>query len=290
MPMTIDCHYHLEPRVQPVDNLIAKMDQNGIEKTALMACMCDPLPHTPEPLLKLLRVFLVNRPLRWAAKMLSARFSDKGEVILPGKNLAIYPDPDNEPVAEALAARPDRFLGWIFVNPCGKNNPIDEFEKYRETDGFIGIKAHPFWHRYAPEKLLPVAEKAAGQGVPLLIHVGFGDHGDFQPLLRELPELKLILAHSGFPCFKDTWQIILPHKNVMVDLSADAYLNGATTRHVVEFLGVERCLFGSDGPYGNTADDGYFDNGFIKRRIESIFPDKGVQNQLLRDNFLEVIS
>lgn len=288
--MTIDCHYHLEPRVQPVENLIAKMDANGIEKVALMGCMCDPLPHTPEPLLKLLRVFLANRSLRWLAKLLSARFSDKGEVVLPGKNLAIYPDPDNAPVAEAIAANPDRFLGWIFVNPCGLNDPVDVFETYREIDGFIGIKAHPFWHRYAPEKLLPVAEKAAEHSVPLLIHVGFGDHGDFMPLLRELPGLKLILAHTGFPQFKDTWQAILPYKNAMVDLSADAYVNGTTTRQVVEFLGVERCLFGSDGPYGNKAADGYFDNGFIKRRIEALFPDKGIQTRLLRSNFLGVIS
>ena len=74
-----------------------------------------------------------------------------------------------------------------------------------------------------------------------------------------------------------------------VDLSQTSYLNVRTTWQVVEYLGVEKCLFGTDGPYGVQGDDDLFDYSFIKRRIEKLFSDKGIQKRLLGENFLELI-
>jgi hypothetical protein len=41
-------------------------------------------------------------------------------------------------------------------------------------------------------------------GKPLLIHAGFDAHGDYDALLQKAPDLKLILAHAGFPLYFDT--------------------------------------------------------------------------------------
>lgn len=113
--MIFDCHYHLETRMQSIENLLDKMDQNGIQKTALMATMWDPPPETAEGLLKLLRFFLYNRPLRGLAKKMSSNFSPEGDIVLPKQTVKLYHDPDNASVADALATHPDRFLGWIFL-------------------------------------------------------------------------------------------------------------------------------------------------------------------------------
>lgn len=287
--MIIDCHYHLETRMQSIENLIAKMDQNNIEKTALIATMCDPLPETPEFLLKVLRFFLTHRSFRGIARKLTSNFSGDGDLKLPKETVKIYSDPDNASVADALAQNPDRFLGWIFVNPNGKNDPLEEYKKFKDIPGFIGIKAHPFWHRYQPKALIPIAFEAQKANIPLLIHVGFNDLGDFGPLLQELPNLKLVLAHAGFPGYSDTWQQVKNNKNVYFDLSADAYMNAKTTKNVVDCVGVKRCLFGTDGPYGHHAEDGLFDNGFIKRRIETLFPSKKEQDKLMGDNFSSLV-
>jgi uncharacterized protein len=59
-------------------------------------------------------------------------------------------------------------------------------------------------------------------------------------------------------------------------------------RHAVEYLGADRCLFGTDGPSGPAADDGMFDNGLITRRIESLYQDKSVQWRLFGENFQEL--
>lgn len=288
--MIIDSHYHYEPRLQTVDNLIKKMDQNGIEKTVLMATLCDLLPETREFLLKLLRFFLWNRSLRFFAQTFAGDFNEQGEVMLPGKTVEIYPDPDNQPVAELIKKYPDRFLGWIFLNPKGNRDFLAEFDKWKDVPGFIGVKTHPFWHRYAPKELLPVAEHLEHSGKPLLAHMGFDAHGEFLPLLDEFPKLKLILAHTGFPGYRDTWKKIRKYSNVYVDVSADAYVSERFTREAVDWLGEDRVLFGTDGPYGHKmANDGIFDNGFIKRRIQSLFPHPQTRDKILGNNFRELI-
>ena len=103
-----------------------------------------------------------------------------------------------------------------------------------------------------------------------------------------MPGLKLILAHAGFPLYEDTWEAIRMRKNIFVDLSQTIYVSEKLIKQVVEYLGPERCLFGTDGPHGLRGKDGNFDYGIIKRIIERNFPDKGVMKRLLGENFAEL--
>lgn len=283
--MIIDCHYHLEPSLLPVDTLLKKMDDCRVDKAALMAIINAPIPKPPEFLLHILRFALTHPFFRFIAKSLTARFTPHGDIKLPTGVFRIYRDPDNGPVFRAAARYPDRFLAWVFVNPRGEKDPLEELNRWRSRPGFIGVKAHPFWHRYAPRELLPVAAELAKTGKPLLIHAGFDAHGNYETLLSEVPGLKLILAHAGYPLYADTWKKIKKNKSVFVDLSQTSYLDQETTRRAVAYLGTDRCLFGTDGPYGRHAEDGLFDYGCIKRRIEKLFPQRGVLERLLGENF-----
>ena len=287
--MIIDCHYHLERKLLTDDELLKKMDECEVGKVALMGVINEPIPKPPEFLLKILRFTLTHSSFRFLAKVLAANFTSEGDIKLPTGIFHLYPNPKNEPIFQAVADKPDRFLGWVFVNPQGGTDQIQELNKWKDKPGFIGVKAHPFWHRYQPVELLPVAVQLAKMEKPLLIHAGFDAHGDYDVLLQKVPDLKLILAHAGFPLYSDTWNKIKNNKNVYVDLSQTSYLNDRTTWQAVEYLGVERCLFGSDGPYGVHGDDDLFDYSFIKRRIERLFPDKEIQKKLLGENFLELI-
>jgi predicted TIM-barrel fold metal-dependent hydrolase len=287
--MIIDCHYHLERKLLTDDELLKKMDECEVGKVALMGVINEPIPKPPEFLLKILRFTLTHSSFRFLAKVLAANFTSEGDIKLPTGIFHLYPNPKNEPIFQAVADNPDRFLGWVFVNPQGGTDQIQELNKWKDKPGFIGVKAHPFWHRYQPVELLPVAVQLAKMEKPLLIHAGFDAHGDYDVLLQKVPDLKLILAHAGFPLYSDTWNKIKNNKNVYVDLSQTSYLNDRTTWQAIEYLGVERCLFGSDGPYGVHGDDDLFDYSFIKRRIERLFPDKEIQKKLLGENFLELI-
>ena len=46
-----------------------------------------------------------------------------------------------------MRAHPDRFWGWVFVNPRAAD-PQAELERWAGEPGWIGVKAHPFWHRW----------------------------------------------------------------------------------------------------------------------------------------------
>lgn len=286
--MIVDCHYHLERRLLADDELLKKMDECEVDKVALMGVINEPIPKPAEFLLNILRFSLTHSPFRFLAKLLAANFTHEGNIKIPAGIFHLYPNPKNEPVFEAVANNLDRFLGWVFVNPQGGKDQIQELNKWKDKSGFIGVKAHPFWHRYQPIELLPVAVQLAKIGKPLLIHAGFDAHGHYDVLLQKVPDLKLILAHAGFPLYSNTWKKIKNKRNVYVDLSQSSYLNERTTWQAIEYLGVEKCLFGTDGPYGVHGDDDLFDYGFIKRRIEKLFPDKGIQNRLLGENFLEL--
>jgi predicted TIM-barrel fold metal-dependent hydrolase len=286
--MIIDCHYHWDERILPRQALLKKMEESGIDKTALMGIVCDPFPEPAPFLVGVLQMLLANQTTRGIGRALTEQFTRQGDIKILGKGYRIYPDPDNAPVFQAVKDQPERFLGWVFVNPRGKNDPVRELEKWQGAPGFIGVKAHSFWHRYAPVELAPVAEKVSALKKPLILHTGFGAHGDFMALLDAVPDLKLILAHAAFPHYRDTWKAVKHMKNVSVDLSQTSYVGESATRDVVAYLGVERCLYGTDGPFGFHGSDGLFNYDFLKNRLERIFPDKGVRHRLLSQNFMEL--
>ncbi|MBN2160822.1 MAG: amidohydrolase family protein [Spirochaetes bacterium] len=284
--MVVDCHCHLDERMLKTDELIERMERAGVDRNAIIATVVDPLPETPPVLINMLHFLLRRSYLRDMGKMFCANLTDDGGINILGKTYTIYSDPDNKSVFDAVKSYPDKFYGWVFVNPRGKNDPIQEIQKWIDTPGCVGIKAHPFWHRYPPAELLPVAEMAVRLKKPLLIHVGFKEHGDFMILSDRFPELKLLLAHAGFPCYGDTWKIIKERKNICVDLSATAYVGEKIARDVVAYLGADRCFYGTDGPYGPCTPDEKYDYGYLKRRIEKLFPDEKTKSMILGENFM----
>lgn len=286
--MVIDCHYHLEERALPLNELIREMDKCAVHKTALMGTMIVPFKEPPKFLIGILQFLLEHAASRGIGKALVSNFTDKGEVKILGTPYYIETDPDNEKVFDTVKKNPLRFLGWIFVNPRGKKDQVAEFEKYKTREGFIGVKAHPFWHHFQPVELAPVAEKLAKTGKPMLIHAGFGKEGNFEALLAKVPDLKLILAHAGFPEYSNTWKKIKTQKNVYLDISQTSYTSERATREAADYLGVDRLLFGTDGPYGFHDANHKYDYGFIKRRIERLFPDIGVRERLLGKNFADI--
>ncbi len=285
----IDCHYHLIPTLHPIEELLKNMEETGVDKIALMASLCGPVPEVKEFLLKFNRFFLTHKIFRGLGRKLMDNFTPQGDLRILKDLLKIILDPDNKPVFDAVQVHPDKFLGWIFVNPRGAQDQLQVFRKWKDVSGAIGVKAHPFWHQYAPIELLPVAQELVKSGKPLLVHLGFKEKGKFDALLKEVPDLKLVLAHAGFPCFAQTWKAIKDKPNVFVDLSQTLYVNALTTRKVIKALGPDRCLFGSDGPWGSIGPRGGFDLGVIKGRIENLFKDEKVRAKLMGDNFQKLI-
>jgi len=288
--MIIDCHFHYEPRILNQSSLLQKMAQAGIDKVALMPSMVDPFPEPPSITTKILQFLLKHKMLRPLGYQLCANFNKKGDIQILFQRYAIYPKPDNKQVFNIIDQHEDKFWGWIFINPASDQDVSSEISKWIHHPNCVGIKAHPFWHRYAPSELIPAAKIAEKNNKPMLIHCGFNAHGDYLPLIQAVPELKLILAHAAFPGYHDDWRMIQPDNNVFVDLSQTAYVDKKTIQAVVNTLGWQRCLFGTDGPYGSRDRNGSFCFNSIKSQIELLFPDMECQKGILGKNFEKMVS
>ncbi|ETR74213.1 MAG: Amidohydrolase 2 [Candidatus Magnetoglobus multicellularis str. Araruama] len=286
--MKIDCHFHLEPRLLSVPDLLVKMDQAQVDKLALISPMIDPFPEPPVIMVRLLQWMLKRSRFRPLAYHFCADFTPQGDIRILFQKYSIYAKPDNSSIFQTIDQYPDRFLGWLFINPASDQDIISEIDQWIDHPNCIGIKVHPFWHRYAPVRLTDAARIAVQKGKPMLMHAGFNDHGDFLSLIKAVPDLKLILAHAAFPRYQDNWAIMRSHPNVFVDISQTAYVNEHTIQEVVNTLGYRNCLFGTDGPYGSTDSDGQFSFDIIIKQIETLFPDNDIQEAILGRNFADI--
>lgn len=287
--MVVDCHYHHTPEELSPEDLISAMDQQGIDRVALMGSLCGNVAEPPDALVRMIRFCLNHSILRNIPKKMITKFTPEGNFKHPTGVVEINPEPDNQVVFDTAERFPDRFLGWCMVKPGSGRDPVAEYKRWEHHPACIGVKAHPYWHRFSPLDLLTLSEHLVRNNSPLILHLGFDDHGDVLALSDELPKLKIILAHAAFPYYEDMWRLIKDRKNIFVDLSSTVYVDPAIMKKASDYLGIERCLFGTDGPFGSHGVNNNFDLGVIKKRIEYLFKDQGKRKRVLGENFMECI-
>lgn len=218
--MVIDCHYRLEEEMFPLDKMIKSMDQNGIHKTVLIA-RCIPPIYGPfsskeEKLTILFRQLLLNyNPV---GKMLYSSLINKEDWKVFDKVLKVTMAPDNNPVLKAINKFPNRFLGWVFVNPTLPGDVIDEVDRFQSLPNIVGVKVHPYLHGYKIECLEKLAGYCQERNLPLLIHLS-AQPESYRYLPEKFPDLKIIYAHAGLPHWRKLWRCVKDYKNVYIDLS-----------------------------------------------------------------------
>jgi uncharacterized protein len=285
--MIIDCHFHVDESMLTFEKMIEGMDKNGVAKTALIPPMNETMfevHSTYQANLQRLFRFLILQMPTLGLKFYDGLVKD-GYLKLYGESYKIFDNPDNELVAAAIDKYPERFLGWAAVNPLIPNS-IEEAVSYLEKPGFIGIKAHPFMHKYSIKELDPIADICEKEGWPMLIHLSSETHS-YKYLPEKYPHLKIIYAHAGLPFWKKLWKYIMNKPNVYVDTSSD-YLTPAIVKMTVDYLGYKKILYGCDGPYGIRIYNDY-DYSAKKEWINSLTISKKEIDAILGMNFLELI-
>ncbi len=249
--MIIDAHYHLEERMVSLDALLTQMDRDGVARVALIAALQAPFETgwLAEHGAVLTRNLLAGRLHSLGRRFYRMLVTDDGNFSIFGNLYSIYGIPDNETVASAMRAYPDRFYAWIAVNPAVAD-ACAEVEKWAGQAGWIGVKTHPFWHRYSVTLLDEVAGYCSAKHLPLLLHLGPDEAGgDFRFLPERHPRLKIVYAHAGVPMYRRLWEYARDKHNVFVDLSCWTYVGTREMLGATKALGARRCLFGTDGPY-----------------------------------------
>ena len=137
----------------------------------------------------------------------------------------------NEEVAKLVDMAPERFIGFASVDPHDPKAPEKlayAFEKLK----LRGLKLHPSRQNFHPgEKLLdPIYDLCEKYDRPVIFHSGlsFEAHAttgncrplDFEELAEKRGNLRICLAHFGWPWCRETAMLMLKYPNVYTDTAA----------------------------------------------------------------------
>lgn len=285
--MIVDCHFHLDETMLTLEKMIEGMDRNRVSKTALIPPMNETMFEVDNVfqlhLQRFFRFLILNVP------QLGLNIYDglvkEGYLKLYGDSFKIIEKPNNDLLADAINRFPDRFLGWVAVNPMITKS-VEEVEFFLQKPGFIGVKAHPFMHGYSIKELDSVAAICESRGVPMMIHLS-SEQDSYKYLPELYPKLKVIYAHAGLPFWKKLWKYIQNQPYVFVDTSSD-YLNATIVKMAVDALGHRKVLYGCDGPYGMHEFNEY-DYSVKKHWIDLLEISDRDKEYILGKNFLGII-
>lgn len=174
-------------------------------------------------------------------------------------------DLQNAWFAEWIHLHPDRLSAFAAVQPAAGRAALEGARRALDA-GFVGlgeIKAPVQRFSYRDECWAQLVSLATERQAPINLHVtdpvATPPNAPTQPtpleefvgLARAFPETRFILAHfgGGLPFYELNPRIRQALRNVLYDTAAAPLLyRPEATRRVVELVGAERVLFGTDFP------------------------------------------
>lgn len=162
----------------------------------------------------------------------------------------------NEVVADLVAAYPDRFRGYLVLNP---NYPTQIERDLRDFDrwqarGFVGFKLHPGMHDYplTGPGYRSAFEFADERRLPILCHTWGADGTCGTRQVREIVEaFSHVPFLAGHACYGD-WDAAIAlareHDNLYLELTA-AYACSGLLERMVAGCGAHKVMFGNDLPW-----------------------------------------
>lgn len=184
---------------------------------------------------------------------------------------------DEAAVAAAVAAHPDRFIGFYMLDPT-KDDALDRVA-WAAAHGLRGICLFPAMHRYpihGPDVARVCEMAAATPGTAVFVHCGvlsvgartklglpsrfemrFGNPLDLQGPALAHPRLPFIVPHFGAGLFREALMLADVCPNVYLDTSSSnrwmRYTPDLSLREVfraaLDVTGSKRLLFGTDSSF-----------------------------------------
>jgi predicted TIM-barrel fold metal-dependent hydrolase len=175
-------------------------------------------------------------------------------------------------VAPWLRKYPDRFFGWVGVDPTGKMETVRYIEYAVKTLGFKGVHVYPHWFGVPinDRTYYPIYAKCCELGVPITLQVGVhsmrsGARNVGRPIYLDdiafdFPELKLIGLHLGYPWQDEMVMLAKAHEHVYI--IADAHPPRFWGKPLVDYIarrdwanadGSKKVMWGTDWPVQTAA-------------------------------------
>jgi len=161
----------------------------------------------------------------------------------------------NDYVAQAVDEHLDRFIGFCAVNPWFLAGAVSELERAHNL-GLRGLKLNSALQGFFPyeEMVAPLLARAGELGMPVYFHTTtppFAMPFQVREAACTFPETTFILGHCGFA---DGWTDVVAAVRDQPNIYVETSLIGTPTLHaVIEAVGADRVLFGSDVPESSLA-------------------------------------
>lgn len=210
--------------------------------------------------------------------------------VMPLKPRGYHLGPENDRIAAAVRAYPDRLLGLARVDPRQGDAALRELRRCLEDLELVGLYLHPFEEQFVAndEMVFPLMEELQARGLPLLLaggYPGFSHPSQIGDLARQFPEVTIIATHGGQLnisglLLADAGRMLRMSPNVVMETSG-IYREDFIEDTVAE-LGPERVLFGSNAPY--------LDQGFEAARVRLAHLDAAAKTAMASENAMRIFA
>ncbi|MFD7158909.1 amidohydrolase family protein [Kribbella sp. NPDC059898] len=191
-----------------------------------------------------------------AATMVAVMDLTGTDVTVLAANRAIQQDAHlgNSQSLAAVDAYPDRIAAYAVINPW--QDPERELARLAEDERFVGIKVHPSLHHYpvSGARYAAVWKFAEDTGCPVLTHSEHRSPYDspvmFQEVAERYPGTSVILGHAGItpPGVDEAIEAARRYESLLLEVCG-SHMTGPLIRSMVDQVGSDRVLFGSDFPF-----------------------------------------
>lgn len=173
----------------------------------------------------------------------------------------------NEFVSKVADKYPERIVGFASIDPH-KRSAVEELEHAIRNLKLNGLKLHPQVQAFEPndQKYYSIYSKCVELNIPITFHTGstywgaglaggggvklrYSDPMLLDDVAADFPELKIIMAHPGWPWQDEQLAIAMHKENVYVDLSgwSPKYFQPLLVTYMTKMI-PQKFLFGTDYP------------------------------------------
>lgn len=221
---------------------------------------------------------------------------------------------DEESVAAAVGAYPDRFFGYFMIDPL-QPDAADRVKAAATNPHLHCMCLFPAMHTYsiASAPLVPLLEIASDHALTVFVHCGalsvgvrnrlalpsqfdlrFSNPLDLHPVALHFPRIRFIVPHFGAGLFREALMVADLCPNVWLDSSSsnrwmqyEGLDLGAVFGRALELLGPERLLFGTDSSFFPR---GWHSIVFAQqaKAVYELGVDKATAEQLFGDNLVRL--
>jgi predicted TIM-barrel fold metal-dependent hydrolase len=163
-------------------------------------------------------------------------------------------------ISAIVEQAPDRLRGVYGINPLTRMDGVREMERTVRDHGFVGAYIHPYEFGPINHRMwYPFFTKAIELDIPVIAQIGHSGgihHSSYaRPILVDdvacdLPELKFVASHTGWPWVEELIAAAWKHPNVYIGTAAHMpkYWDASLVRFI-NSRGQDKVMWGTDIPF-----------------------------------------